>query len=49
VTPVIGARITGASILTGPIEIGFRVVMSSVQIVEQPLADKPSAPRRPRG
>ena len=27
VTPVIGARITGVSILTGPISMGFRRLM----------------------
>src|SRR5205823_7637288 len=42
VTPVIGARITGASILTGPIEMGFSIVMGRRQIVDEPLADKAS-------
>ena len=40
VTAVIGARITGASMRTGPIEIGFNIFMGRREIVEQPLADK---------
>src|SRR5439155_20716279 len=40
VTPVIGARITGASIRIGPMWMGFRSLMDWRQIGEQPLADK---------
>ncbi|QNN68681.1 hypothetical protein H9L13_07965 [Sphingomonas lutea] len=42
-TAVIGAKITGASIRTGPIFMGFNAVMGRRQIVEQPLADKAPA------
>jgi hypothetical protein len=47
VTAVIGARITGASIRTGPIEMGFSSLMGLREIVEKPLADKASGPRAP--
>jgi hypothetical protein len=47
VTPVIGARITGDAIWTGPIEMGFSAVMSSAHVGEQPLADKASGPKAP--
>jgi len=49
VTAVIGARITGTSILTGPIEMGFSSLMEGPQIVEKPLADKASSRRAPPG
>jgi hypothetical protein len=48
VTAVIGARITGASIRTGPMWMGFNMLMGTAEIVEQALADKASAPRAPR-
>jgi hypothetical protein len=48
VTAVIGARITGDPTSTGPILMGFNRLMGCPQIVEQPLADKASGPRRPR-
>src|SRR5207237_10906757 len=44
VTAVIGARITGASILIGPMWMGFSKVMRRRQIVDAPLADKASSP-----
>jgi len=48
VTPVIGARITGASIRTGPTWMGFNSLMGCSPIQVGALADKASAPRAPR-
>jgi hypothetical protein len=48
VTAVIGARITGDATSIGPIWMGFNAFMEGAHVVEQPLADKASRPRRPR-
>jgi hypothetical protein len=48
VTAVIGARITGDATSTGPILMGFSMLMEGREIGEEPLADKASRPRCPR-
>jgi hypothetical protein len=40
VTPVIGARITGVSTLTGPIWMGFNLRMEAREIGAKALAGK---------